>query len=847
MQPHHTLNNIYITSFNKGDRILVQFDITGMSCAACGNRVEKAVTQLKGVESCSVNLLTNSMSVTGDISTDEIIRAVTKAGYGAKVRSTSPEKDTDEIKKIRSNSRKTARRLVFSLILLLPLMYISMLSSMLGISLPSVLSENPLLVAFLQLILSLSVIVINRNFFIKGTRGALSGSPNMDTLVSLGSAVSFLYSVYIFILMLGSDIHAQHTYLHGLYFESAAMILTLITVGKMLEARSKGKTTDAISQLLELTPKTATLLIDGKEVSVSADSIKIGNIFISKAGESIPTDAIIVEGNASLDESALTGESLPADKTVGDAVFCATKITSGYIKCRATAIGEDTTLSKIIKMVSDASATKAPISKIADRVSGVFVPLVIAISIITLISWLILGSEFGYALARAISVLVISCPCALGLATPVAIMVGSGKGAKEGILFKTSTSLEITGKVKTVALDKTGTLTYGTPEISDIIPLNNATKEELICAAYSIEDKSEHPLARAIVSYAKANLVPKHEVTNIKTMSGCGITAEMDNSTVVGGNATLVSKFAEISDSVTDLIHRLSSEGKTPLLFSKGDSLLGIIAVTDTVKPSAKDAIACLHKMKIKTVMLTGDNERTAKAVADKVGVDRVIASLLPEGKEKAVKELSQHGRVLMVGDGINDAPALTAADIGMAIGAGTQIAIDSADVVLTRSDPTDIVAAIKLSRHTLKNIKENLVWAFIYNVIGIPLAAGVFVNSLGWELDPMFGAAAMSLSSFCVVSNALRLNLVKLRKNEHTIYDGSYIYTVKIKGMMCGHCEQRVKTAINTLNTANVITVSHKKNLAVFSSEEVLLDEVIKDSIEKQGYKVKNIKRKLK
>ena len=829
-----------------------QYNVTGMSCAACVARVEKAVKQVQGVSSCAVSLLTNSMGIEGSASDEAIIAAVRSAGYDASVKGSHPSAPSASQQADALRDRETPvlkRRLIASLGFLLMLMYVSMGHSMWGWPMPSFFADNPVAIGILQLLLSAAVMVINQKFFISGFKSLWNKAPNMDTLVAMGSAASFAYSVYALFAMTGAQAHghsaeAMH-YMHEFYFESAAMILTLITVGKMLEARSKGKTTDALKSLMNLAPKTATLLIDGKESVVGVEQVKKGDVFVVRPGESIPVDGMVLEGHSAVNESALTGESIPVDKAEGDSVSAATLNQSGFLRCEATRVGEDTTLSQIIKMVSDAAATKAPIAKVADKVSGVFVPVVILIAIITTVIWLLTGQTFGFALARGISVLVISCPCALGLATPVAIMVGNGKGAKNGILFKTAVSLEETGKVHVVALDKTGTITMGEPRVTDVLPASGLTEEELLSIAYSLEEKSEHPLAKAIVLEASARKLPLHQVSDFQAMPGNGLTAVLDGEKLLGGNLTFAQKQTSISADVQKQAEALAEQGKTPLFFLKGGCLAGIIAVADAVKPESPEAIRQLQGMGIRVVMLTGDNERTAKAVGQLAGVDEVIAGVLPDGKEAVIRRLKRKGKVAMVGDGINDAPALTRADIGIAIGAGTDIAIDAADVVLMNSKLTDVPAAIRLSRATLKNIHENLFWAFFYNTIGIPLAAGVFIPLFGWQLNPMFGAAAMSLSSFCVVSNALRLNLFDLHstKKDHPIKPAKEVKpmekTMKINGMMCPHCSGRVKKVLEALPEVDEAIVSHEAGTAVLTLNAEVSDEVLKKVVEDQGYEV--------
>ena len=830
-----------------------KFNVTGMSCAACSSRVEKAVSKVEGVQSCSVSLLTNSMGVEGSASEESIIAAVEKAGYGASVAGAEKKQsaETDQLKD--KDTPVLMHRLIASVGFLVVLMYISMGHMMWGWPLPAFFADNHIAMGLAQLLLCVIIMVINRKFFISGFKGLIHRSPNMDTLVALGSGASFVYSVYALFAMTDAQVKGNAelvmSYMHEFYFESAAMILTLITVGKMLEAHSKGKTTNALKALLNLAPKKATLLIDGKETEVTVDKVKKGDVFVVRPGESIPVDAEITDGSTAVDESALTGESIPVDKTVGDSVSAGTINKSGFIKCSATAVGEDTALSQIIKMVSDAAATKAPVAKIADKVSGVFVPAVIVIALITIAVWLLCGQTVGYALARGISVLVISCPCALGLATPVAIMVGNGMGARKGILFKTAASLEEAGKTQIAVLDKTGTITKGEPKVTDIIPFE-ITENELLKYAYSIEAKSEHPLAKAIIVKAEELSLNPYEVTDFKAESGNGLSAEYNGEKIIGGSKKYISSLINISNDISSRADSLSKEGKTPLFFMKGDKLLGIIAVADVIKEESPKAIKQLQNMGIKVVMLTGDNERTAKAVGKLAGVDEVIAGVLPDGKEKVVAELKKQGKVLMVGDGINDAPALTSADIGMAIGSGTDIAIDAADVVFMKSKLTDVPAAVRLSRKTLRNIHENLFWAFIYNVIGIPLAAGVWIPLLGWQLNPMFGAAAMSLSSFCVVTNALRLNFFDItnpKKDRKIKYkskkdDNAMTKTMKIDGMMCSHCEGRVKQSLEGLAQVSQAEVSHEKGTAVVTLTAEVSNDVLKKTVEDQGYNVISI-----
>lgn len=830
-----------------------KFNVTGMSCAACSSRVEKAVSKVEGVQSCSVSLLTNSMGVEGSASEESIIAAVEKAGYGASVAGAEKKQsaETDQLKD--KDTPVLMHRLIASVGFLVVLMYISMGHMMWGWPLPAFFADNHIAMGLAQLLLCVIIMVINQKFFISGFKGLIHRSPNMDTLVALGSGASFVYSVYALFAMTDAQVKGNAelvmSYMHEFYFESAAMILTLITVGKMLEAHSKGKTTNALKALLNLAPKKATLLIDGKETEVTVDKVKKGDVFVVRPGESIPVDAEITDGSTAVDESALTGESIPVDKVVGDTVSAGTINKSGFIKCSATAVGEDTALSQIIKMVSDAAATKAPIAKIADKVSGVFVPVVIVIAVVTIAVWLLCGQTVGYALARGISVLVISCPCALGLATPVAIMVGNGMGARKGILFKTAASLEEAGKTQIAVLDKTGTITKGEPKVTDVIPFG-ISENELLQYAYSIETKSEHPLAKAIIVKAEELSLNPYEVTDFKAESGNGLSAEYNGKRIIGGSKKYISSIIGISNDILSKADKLSEEGKTPLFFMLDNKLLGIIAVADVIKEESPQAIKQLQNMGIKVVMLTGDNERTAKAVGKLAGVDEVIAGVMPDGKEKVVAELKKQGKVLMVGDGINDAPALTRADIGMAIGSGTDIAIDAADVVFMKSKLTDVPAAVRLSRKTLRNIHENLFWAFIYNVIGIPLAAGVWIPLLGWQLNPMFGAAAMSLSSFCVVTNALRLNFFDItnpKKDRKIKYkskkdDNAMTKTMKIDGMMCSHCEGRVKQSLEGLAQVSQAEVSHEKGTAVVTLTAEVSNDVLKKTVEDQGYNVISI-----
>ncbi len=827
-----------------------KFDISGMSCAACSARVEKAVSELEGVEVCSVNLLTNSMEVDGSATDSEIIAAVVAAGYGATIVGSKKEKGTKNTNKnkVSDEIRTLKNRFLVSLTFLLALMYIAMGHNMWGFPLPSFLDENPEAIAILQMILCIIIMVINRKFFISGFKSAIKLAPNMDTLVALGSGVSFLYSVFLTFKMMQpiydmpwSGGIEKMEILHGLYFESAAMILVLITLGKMLEAIAKGKTTDALDKLTSLAPESANIIRDGKELSVPISEVCVGDIFTVRPGESIAVDGEIIEGESAIDESALTGESIPVDKKIGDSVWCATINRSGFLKCRATEVGEETMLSRIIKMVEDASSSKAPIAKLADKVSGIFVPVVIGIAVITFIIWTFLDKELGFSLTRAISVLVISCPCALGLATPVSIMVGSGVGAKNGILFKNATSLEEAGKIKVVALDKTGTITEGKPQVKSIVFEADTDEDELLTLAYSLEKQSEHPLSHAIIEYCAKKDTPSLSVSSFHAVAGNGLEGEIDGAIVRGGNEAFISKFATLPESLKQQANILAEEGKTPMFFSKNDKVLGIIAVADTIKSDTKEAIEELKKMGIRTVMLTGDNERTARAIAKEAGVDECIAGVLPDGKERVIQDLKKYGKVAMVGDGINDAPALTAADTGIAIGSGTDIAIDSANIVLIKSNMADLPAAIKLSRATLNNIKLSLFWAFFYNALGIPLAAGVLIP-LGITLTPMLGAAAMSLSSFCVVTNALRLNLVNIYKKHKVKEFKKMTRTLKIEGMMCPHCEAHVKKALEALNGVESATPSHVEKKAVVVLGAPVSDETLKSTVEAQGYKVLGI-----
>ncbi len=810
-----------------------QFNVTGMSCAACSARVEKAVNAVEGVSSCSVSLLTHSMGVEGTASSDAIIAAVIKAGYGASKKGETPppealaDRQTPALK----------RRLFSSLGFLAILMYISMGHVMWGFPLPDFFAGNPLAIAIMQMLLTIVVMVINQKFFISGFSALLRRSPNMDTLVALGSSASFLYSTAVVFAMTSSSAHL----LHELYFESAAMILTLITVGKMLEARSKGKTTDAIRSLMQLAPKTATVLRGEREEILPVSQVKKGDIFLVRPGESIPVDGIVLEGVSAVNESALTGESIPVDKAVGDTVCSATINQSGILKCEARRVGEDTTLSQIIKMVTDAAATKAPIAKIADRVSGIFVPVVIAIALITTAVWLLVGQSIGYCLARGISVLVISCPCALGLATPVAIMVGGGLGAKNGILFKTATSLELAGRADTVAIDKTGTITAGIPTVTDII----ASDENILLSyAYALEHFSEHPLAKAVCTLAEERKTPLRDVTDFEALSGFGLRATLDGKTLLGGNAKLMQAHASIPSDLLTQAEALSEEGKTPLYFAYDGQLLGIIAVADVIKEDSAQAIQALKAMGIRAVMLTGDNEKTAAAIGRLADVDEVIAGVTPGEKARVVGELRQNGRVIMVGDGINDAPALTQADVGIAIGAGTDVAIDAAQVVLMKNSLLDVCAAVRLSRATLRTIKQNLFWAFVYNIVGIPLAAGAFIELFGWELNPMFGAAAMSLSSFCVVTNALRLNLFKIYDTKNTKKESKTMKkTIEIKGMMCPHCEATVKKALEALAQVDSADVSHKDGTAIVTLKAEISDDILRSCVQEKDFSVVSIR----
>ena len=844
---------------------MIQYIVTGMSCAACSARVEKAVSKVPGVTSCSVSLLTNSMGVEGTATEQEIIKAVKDAGYGASKKGEGAAKaqpaqalaGEDMLKDRETPVLK--RRLIASVGFLIVLMYFSMGHMMWGWPVPGFMKDNHVMMGLLQMLLTIIVMVINQKFFISGFKGLIHRAPNMDTLVALGSGASFVYSTYALFAMTDAQMHgdmdAVMSYMHDFYFESAAMILALITVGKMLEARSKGKTTDALKGLMKLAPKTAVVIRGEKEVQVSIEQVQKGDCFVVKPGENIPVDGEVIEGNSAVNESALTGESIPVDKAVGDKVSAATVNQSGYLKCRATRVGEDTTLSQIIQMVSDAAATKAPIAKIADRVSGVFVPMVITIAVLTIIVWLIAGQSIGFALSRGIAVLVISCPCALGLATPVAIMVGNGMGARNGIMFKTAVSLEETGKMQIVALDKTGTITSGEPKVTDIIPAAGVTEDTLLKCAYALENKSEHPLAIAILENAKEENAGIEEVTGFQALPGNGLTAILDDHTLYGGNYTFISSKVSVDEDIQKKTERLAEAGKTPLFFGNEDRLLGVIAVADVIKEDSPQAIKELQNMGIHVVMLTGDNERTAKAIGQQAGVDEVIAGVLPEGKEQVIRKLKEKGKVAMVGDGINDAPALTRADMGIAIGAGTDVAIDAADVVLMKSRLSDVPAAIRMSRATLRNIHENLFWAFFYNIIGIPLAAGVWYPLFGWKLNPMFGAAAMSLSSFCVVSNALRLNLFKMydaskdkklkakkEKKRSKKEDKTMKKIMHIEGMMCGHCEAAVKKALEALPQVDEAVVSHEAGTAELTLNAEIADDVLKKTVEDKDYTVTSV-----
>ncbi len=820
-----------------------KFKVTGMSCAACSARVEKAVSALDGVSECQVNLLTGDMLVEGGTDNKIIIAAVEAAGYGASL--------ADQVKAVKSSGLESQERtqntvkhrLIWSLVLLLMLMYFSMGHTMWGFPLPAAISNNHMAIALIQLLLTTAVMVINQRFFINGFKGIIKGAPNMDTLVALGAAAAYGYSCYVLFAMSAALLNGgdTHRYMHDLYFESAAMILTLITVGKLLEARAKGKTTNAIKALMKLSPKTACVIRDGNELTVNAEDVIKGDIFVVRPGESVPVDGVVIEGASAVDESALTGESVPADKIIGSRVSSGTINKTGRLICRATAVGEDSTLSQIIKMVSDAAATKAPIARIADKVSGIFVPVVLCIALITLVVWLLLGETAGFALARAISVLVISCPCALGLATPVAIMVGSGVGAKHGVLFKTAASLEECGKGNIIVLDKTGTITSGKPQITDIIPLGKISEDTLLETALSLEKPSAHPLAQAVVKGAEERGITPINVTDFCEKSGSGVEAKIKGKLCFAGNLRSVKELIEISEDIENIADKLSSAGKTPLFFVKEDELLGIIAVADTVKSESAAAVKQLKTLGLRVVMLTGDNEKTANAVAKSVGIDEVVSGVMPQGKAQAVSQFKQQGRVIMVGDGINDAPALTTAHTGIAIGSGMDVAIDAADVVLMKSSIEDVVTAVRLSRATIRNIRQNLFWAFVYNCIGIPLAAGAFISLLGWEMNPMFGAAAMSLSSFCVVSNALRLNFFKAKPIKKEKKRMTKI--IKIEGMMCPHCEAHVKNALEAISGVGAVDASHQRKDAIVTLTAEVSDDTLKAAVQAQGYKVISIK----
>ena len=855
-----------------------QYTVTGMSCAACSTRVEKAVSKVPGVTSCSVSLLTNSMGVEGSATDQEIIKAVVDAGYGASAKDAGGEKNGGANSAAASEEALAdhetpilKKRLLYSVGFLLVLMYFSMGHMMWNWPLPAFMDGNHVMMGLVQLYLTVIIMVINQKFFINGFKSLFHGAPNMDTLVALGSSASFGYSSYALFAMTYAehqgDAEAVMGYMHEFYFESAAMILTLITVGKMLEARSKGKTTDALKSLMKLSPKTAVVEKEGKETEVPVEQVRIGDVFVVRPGENIPVDGVVLEGNSAVNEAALTGESIPVDKQAGDRVSAATINQSGFIRCEATRVGEDTTLSQIIRMVSDAAATKAPIAKVADKVSGIFVPAVISIAVLTVIVWLIAGESVGFALARGISVLVISCPCALGLATPVAIMVGNGMGAKNGILFKTAVSLEETGKVEIVALDKTGTITSGEPKVTDVLAADGTSEEELLKLAYSLESRSEHPLAKAIVAYGAEKLAEQIPVSEFKALPGNGLEGKVGDADVKGGSLKFAQSQTEISEKIKSQAEKLAEEGKTPLMFLKNGILAGMIAVADVIREDSPQAVKELQNMGIEVVMLTGDNERTAKAIGRQAGVDRVIAGVLPDGKEEVIRRLKEQGKVAMVGDGINDAPALTRADMGIAIGAGADVAIDAADVVLVKSRLSDVPAAIRLSRGTLRNIHENLFWAFFYNVIGIPLAAGIWIHIFGWKLNPMFGAAAMSLSSFCVVTNALRLNLLNIKDSrkdkkirrkaaapagavvaaaeintETKKENKTMTKTMKIEGMMCGHCEAAVKKALEALDGVASAEVSHEKGTAVVTLEKDVDNAVLTKAVEDKDYKVVSV-----
>ena len=842
---------------NKKVIFMEQYNVTGMSCAACSARVENAVKKVDGVTSCAVSLLTNSMGVEGTASPEAIIAAVQDAGYGASKKGAESAAQNNDSSLADTESPKLAKRLAASLAFLLVLMYISMGSHMFGAPLPSFFDGNHIAVAIAQMLLAAIVMVINQKFFVSGTKSLLKRAPNMDTLVAMGSGVSFAWSVYVLFSMTRASADGDMTrcadLMNNLYFESAAMILTLITVGKLLEARSKGKTTDALKSLMKLAPKTANLIRDGKEVTVPAGEVLAGDVFVVRPAENIPVDGVVIEGNSAVNESALTGESIPADKTVGDSVSAATLNQSGFLKCRATRVGEDTTLSQIIKMVGDAAATKAPIANTADKVAGIFVPAVITIAVLTTIIWLLVGESTAFALARGISVLVISCPCALGLATPVAIMVGNGVGARNGILFKTAVSIEETGKMQIAVLDKTGTITAGQPVVTDIIPATGVSEDELLRFAYSLEMRSEHPLARAVVALADEKNLSAEDVSDFEALAGNGLHGMVGGVEICGGSMDYISTAANVSDSEIAAAQSLAEAGKTPLLFSKNGIFIGIIAVADVIKDDSAQTIRELKNMGLRVVMLTGDNKKTADAIGREAGVDEVIAGVLPDGKESVIRRLKKLGKVAMVGDGINDAPALTRADMGIAIGAGTDVAIDAADVVLMKSRLSDVPAAIRLSRAALRNIKQNLFWAFFYNVLGIPLAAGAYIHLFGWELNPMFGAAAMSLSSFFVVTNALRLNLVDIHNTKHDRRIKSALpesdisaesdeksTSIRVKGMMCGHCEARVKTALEEVSGIEEARPDHESGIVKLVMNAEVSESEIKDAIEKAGYKFK-------
>ena len=842
--------NIYKELSETGET-MEQYNITGMSCAACSSRVERAVSKLEGVTSCSVSLLTNSMSVEGTADNSQIIAAVKSAGYGASLKQDVNKKNEADNSLEDTETPALKKRLVASVIFLAVLMYFSMGHMMFGFPLPSFFSVNHIANGILQLILTAVIMVINQKFFVSGFKGLINRAPNMDTLVALGSGTSFIWSIIVLFLMTHAQLNGNYSavaeYMHSFYFESAAMILTLITVGKMLEARSKGKTTDALKGLMKLAPKTANIIKNGNEISVPVSQVKKGDIFVVRPGENIPVDGVVIDGTSAVDESALTGESIPVDKAKGDEVSAATINQSGFIRCEAVRVGEETALSQIIKTVSDAAATKAPIAKTADKVSGIFVPAVITIALITFIIWLVAGESTGFALARGISVLVISCPCALGLATPVAIMVGSGVGAKNGILFKNAASLESAGKISIVALDKTGTITEGKPVVTDIVPYD-CSEEALLETAYSLEVKSEHPLAKAIVSKAEEMKIKCYETENFTSLTGNGLSAVKHGTEIYGGSLKFIETKANISDKIRSYANRFADSGKTPLLFAKDNKVIGIIAVADTVKNDSAEAVKQLKNMGIRVIMLTGDNENTARAIGKVAGVDEVFAGVLPDGKETVIRNLMKKGKVAMVGDGINDAPALTRADVGIAIGTGTDIAVDSANIVLMKNRLCDVPASIRLGRETLKNIRQNLFWAFLYNILGIPLAAGLFILVFGWELNPMFGAAAMSLSSFCVVSNALRLNLFKIHSNKKdkkikTKEKKVMTKTMKIEGMMCPHCEARVKKTLEGIENIESADVSYADGTAVVTFVAPVADDVLKNAVEEQGYTVIDIK----